>query len=104
MRMVLDPVEKLGSTLGCADKVIVDLDDGTDAESLNGPLEGSNDGIPYDSLVGDSILNPSGGSFDGSINVPPESALLGDPNEEAGCGSNLWRLFEALIHFLGNNL
>ena len=47
MRMVLDPVEVIGSTLGGSDKVRVDLDDGTGLGYLHGPLEGSNDNIPY---------------------------------------------------------
>ena len=103
MRMVLEPVEVLGSTLGGSDKVRVDLDDGTGLGYLHVPLEVSNDNIPYGSLVGDSLLNPSDGSFDGSHDVPPEGALLGGPNEESGCGSNLWSLFEALIHCLGDH-
>ena len=99
MRMVLDPVEVLGYTLGGSDKVIVEIDDGTDTGSLYGTVEGFNDRIPYGSLVGDSLLNPSDGSFDGSHDVPPEGdipaegALLGDPNEESGCGSNPWILY-----------
>ena len=93
MRMVLDPVEVLGYTLGGSDKVIVEIDDGTDTGSLYGTVEGFNDRIPYGSLVGDSLLNPSDGSFDGSLEVPPEGALLGDPNEESGCGSNPWILY-----------
>ena len=44
---VLGPAEVIGSTLGGADEVKVELDDGTDMVSLNGSLEGSNDGIPY---------------------------------------------------------
>ena len=103
MRMVPDPIEVLGSTLGGSDKVRVKLDDGTGLGSLHGPLEVSNDNIPYSSLVGDSLLNPSDGSFDGSRDVLPGGALLGDPNEESGCGSNSWNLFEALIHCLGDH-
>ena len=77
MRMVLDPVEVIGSTIGGADKVRVELDDGTELVSLHAPLEGYNDGIPYGLLLGDSLLNPSYGSFDGSSDLPPEGALLG---------------------------
>ena len=55
--------------------------------SWTGSLEGSHYGIPYGSFLGDSILNPSDGSFDGSIDVPPKGALLGGPVEEAGCGA-----------------
>ena len=88
MRMVFDPVEVLGYKLGGSEKVIVEIDDGTDMGSLYGTVEGSNDRIAYGSLVGDSLLNPLYGSFDGSVDVPPEGALLGDPNEESGCGSN----------------
>ena len=71
--------------------------------SLHGALEGSNDGIPYGALVGKLLLNPSCVSFDGSSDVPPEGALLGDPNEESGCGADSWSLFEVLIHCLGNH-
>ena len=46
-------------------------------------------------------MDPSDGSFDGSNDIPPEGALLGDILEEAGCGSDSWRLFEALICCLG---
>ena len=71
MRMVLDPVEVIGSTLVGAYKVRVELDDGNDSVSLHAPLEGSNYGIPHVSLVGDSILNPLDDYFDGSSDVPP---------------------------------
>ena len=101
--MVLEPVEVLGYTLGVADKVIVQLDDGTDMGSLHGPFEGSNNRIPYGLLVGDSLLNPSDGSFYGFSDFPPERALLGDTNEEAGYSSNSWILFESFISFLGNH-
>ena len=49
----------------------------------NGSLEGFHDGIPYALLFGDSPLNPSYGSFDGSRDVPPKGAFLGGPIEEA---------------------
>ena len=45
--MLVGPVEVLGSTLGGADKVKVELDYGTELGSLNGSLEASNDGINY---------------------------------------------------------
>ena len=51
-----------------------------------GSLEGYHDGIPYDLFLGDSLLNPSDGSFDGSSDVPPKGELLGGPIEEADCG------------------
>ena len=70
----------IGSILGGAVKVIVELDDGTDMVSLHGPIEGSNDGIPYGSLLGDSLMNPSYSYFDVSSDVPPEGALLGGTN------------------------
>ena len=101
--MVIEPVEMLGSTLGVEDKVKVELDYGTNLGSLNGSLEGYNYVIPYGSFLVDSLLYPSYGSFDGSNYVPPEGSLLGDPLEEAGCGSELWSLFEALIHCLDNH-
>ena len=47
--------------------------------SWTGSLEGSHDGIPYGSFVGDSLMNPSYGSFDGSSDVPPKGTLLGGP-------------------------
>ena len=86
--MVLDPVGALGSTLGGTEKVKVELDDGTELGSLNGSLEGSNDGIPYGSLLVDSLMDTPYVSFDGSNYVPPEGVLLGDSLEEAGCGGN----------------
>ena len=55
MMMVLYPVEVFGSTPGGSDKVKVDLDNGTDMGYLTGSLEGSHDGIPYDSFLGDSL-------------------------------------------------
>ena len=55
MMMVLDPVEVFGSTPGGADKVKVELDNGTGMVSLSGSLEGSHDGIPYGSFLGDSL-------------------------------------------------
>ena len=70
MLMVLDPVEVLGSTLGGAYKVKVKLDDGTELGSLHGYLKGSNYGVPYVSFIGDSLMDPSYGSFDGSNDVP----------------------------------
>ena len=42
-----------------------------------GSIEDSHYVIPYGSLLGDSLLNPSDGSFDGSSDVPPKGALLG---------------------------
>ena len=53
--MVLKPVELFGYTPGGADKVRVDLDNGTEMCSLSGSLEGSHDGIPYVSLLGESL-------------------------------------------------
>ena len=50
-------------------------------------LEFYQDGIPYGLFLGDSRLNPSCGSFDSSIDVPPKGALLEGPIEEAGCVS-----------------
>ena len=44
-------------------------------------IEGSHDDIPYGSFLGDSIMNPSDGSFHGSSDVPPKGALLGGPIE-----------------------
>ena len=103
MRMVLDPVEVIGSTIGGADKVRVELDDGTELVSLHAPLEGYNDGIPCGLFLGDSLLETSYGSFCGSNDVPPKVEYLGVPIEEAGCGSDSWSIFEALIHYLGNH-
>ena len=53
--MVLDPVEVFGSTPGGADRVKVELGNGTELGSLTGSLEGSPDGIPYGSFLGDSL-------------------------------------------------
>ena len=53
MMMVLDPVEVFGSTPVGADKVKKELDNGTDLCSLSGSLDGSHDGIPYGSFLGD---------------------------------------------------
>ena len=50
-----------------------------------------------DSLLGESLLDPSDDSIDGSNYVPPEGALLGDSLEAAVCGANLWILFEDLL-------
>ena len=86
--MVLEPVEVFGYTLRGADKVKVDLDDGTDLGSLTASLEGSNYGIPYGSFLVDSIMNPSYGSFDGPSDVPPTGELLGGTNGEASCGDD----------------
>ena len=47
MMMVLDPVEVFGSTPGGADKVKVELVNGTDLGSFTGSLEGSSSGMPY---------------------------------------------------------
>ena len=55
-------------------------------------------------MLGDSLLDPSDVSFDGPNYVPPEVVLLGCSLEEAGCGAESWRLFEALVHCLGTNL
>ena len=55
--------------------------------SWTGSLEGYHDVITYRSFLGDSLLNYSDGSFDGSSDVPPNSELLGGPIEEAGCGA-----------------
>ena len=52
MIMVLDPVEVFGYTPGSADKVKVELDNGTDLGSLSRSLEGSHDGIHYGSFLG----------------------------------------------------
>ena len=76
--MILVPVEVLGSTLGGADKVKVELDYGTDMVPLNGSFEGSNYGIPYGSLLGNSLLDPSYDSFGVSNDGPPDGALPGD--------------------------
>ena len=55
MTIVLYPVEGFGSTPGCADKVKVELDNGTDMGSLTGYLEGSYYGIPCSSFLVDSL-------------------------------------------------
>ena len=55
MMMVLDPVEVFGYTPGGADKVKVELDNGTDLGSLTVPPDISHDDIPYCSLLGESI-------------------------------------------------
>ena len=47
MMIALGTVEVLGSTLGGADKVKVELDNGTKMGSLTGSLDGYNDGTPY---------------------------------------------------------
>ena len=101
--MVLDPVEVFGSTLEFAYKVKVKICDGTELGSLTGSLEGYNDGTPCGSFLGDSLLETSYGSFCGSNDVPPKVEYLGVPIEEAGCGSDSWSIFEALIHYLGNH-
>ena len=101
--MVHIPVKLLGSTLGGAEKVKVELDDGNYLGSLNGSLEGYNYGIPYGSLLGDSLLDTSDDSFDGYNDVPPEGALFGDSLEESECGSDSWRRFETLVHCLENH-
>ena len=56
MMMVLDPVEVFGSTTGGADNFKVDIDNGNELGSLSGSLEVSHDGIPYVSLLGDSLV------------------------------------------------
>ena len=50
-------------------------------------LEGSHDGTPYGLFLGDSLLNTSDGSFDGSSDVTPNGELPGVSIEEAGCGA-----------------
>ena len=85
--MVLGPVEVIGSTIGGADKVKVEIYDGTELGSLNWSLDGSNDGILYGSLLGDSLLDPLDDSFDGSNDGPPEPELIGDSLKEAACGA-----------------
>ena len=55
MMMVLDPVEIFGSTPGGADKVKVELDNGTELGSLSGSLESSHDGITYGSFLGEFL-------------------------------------------------
>ena len=55
MVMVLDPVGVFGSTTGGTDKVKLDLDNGTELGSLSGSFEGSHDGMPYGSFLGDSL-------------------------------------------------
>ena len=55
--------------------------------SWTGSLEGSHYGIPYGLFLGDSLLNPSDGSFDGSRYFPPKAALFVGPIEEFGCGA-----------------
>ena len=71
MMMVLGPVEVLGYIIGGADKVKVELDDGTYLGYLNGSLDGSNDAIPHGSFLRISLMDPSDGSFDGSNDIPP---------------------------------
>ena len=44
-----------------------------------GSLEGSHYGIPYGSFLGESLLNPSYGSFDDYSDVPLKGAFLGGP-------------------------
>ena len=48
---------------------------------LKRPVEGPNSCI-FEALLGDSTLNPSDGSPDGSNGGPPEGALLGASLEE----------------------
>ena len=55
MMMVLDLVGVFGSTPGVADKVKVEIDNGTEMGSLSGSLEGYHYGIPYGSFLGDSL-------------------------------------------------
>ena len=55
MIMVLDPVEVFGYTPGSADKVKVEIDNGTEMGFLSVSIEGSHDGIPYGSFLGDSL-------------------------------------------------
>ena len=73
MMMVLDPVEVFSSAPGCADKVKVEHDNGTDLGSLTGSLEGS--------FLGDSLeltlLISLTGSLEGSHDVIPYGSFLG---------------------------
>ena len=55
MMMVLDPVEVFGSTPGITYNVKVELDNGNDLVSLSGSLKGSRYGIPYGSLLRESL-------------------------------------------------
>ena len=55
--------------------------------SFTGSLESYHYGIPYGLFLGDSLLNPSDGSFDCCRYVPPKGAFLGGTIEEDGCGS-----------------
>ena len=64
--MVRVPVEVLDYTLVGVDKVKFELRYGTDLGALTGYLDGSNYGITYSSMFGDSLLDPSYISFDGS--------------------------------------
>ena len=73
--MVLVPVEVLGYTLGGADKVKVEIDYGTELGRLNGSFAGSKFGIPYGSLFGNSLPDPSDYSFGVSNDCPPDGAL-----------------------------
>ena len=55
MMMILGPVEVFGYTPGGAEKVELDLDNGTELGSLSGFLKGSHNGIPYGSFLEDSL-------------------------------------------------
>ena len=48
-------------------------------------------------------MDPSDGSFDGSNDIPPEGAFLGDSIEEASYGADSWSLFEALARCSENH-
>ena len=55
MMIVIDPVEVFRSTPGGTYKVKLEIDNGTGLGSLTVSLEGSHDGIPYGSFLGDSF-------------------------------------------------
>ena len=49
--------EPLGSTtLGAADRNTIEIVEGTDLGYPNGPFDGSNEGKPVDSLVGEALI------------------------------------------------
>ena len=55
MMMVLEPVEVFSSTPRGAEKVKVEIDNGTELGSLSGSIEGSHDVISYGLFLGDSL-------------------------------------------------
>ena len=63
MMMVLYPVELFGSTPRGADKVNIDLDNGTYLGFLTVSLEGSHYGIPYGSFLGYSLEVKTGSMY-----------------------------------------